>query len=590
VTSTSKNTDKSVTSTARSSWVAGIPQISNPPLVSLVLINWNYAAYVGQAIESIKNQDYSNVEVLIVDNGSTDSSRSVIGDCVGGSPRIQIIALEENLGQLGAFFHVFKLIRGEFVTIVDADDFLCPNFVSSHLQVHLALPRSVAFTSSNVVEITADARTLTGGYAAFGTTRQPTSRGLRPIGGALRLSTISELDYLQLDRSTSTYSGGGGWMWGPGTSNMYRRSVMTLAYQEPKDRAYFRAADSYLNHLCHAFGGSALIDRHLSAYRVHDANYFAERESVHNLRKGRAEGHARLNQEHRELVHFLFQRAEHFEGLLSKNRFWEIAGQLAGGLRERNGKFTTHPASLQLFIDNYEKLHLVFGEAYLLSKLRQLLVRDDVRTVIRKAHGGSIPLRLRLDLWRRRGGPVRARLAHAIKKSFGLVDKKTVGMGDAPPRRSRTTAPPEVKNEQKAASQARVGFGPAALMSDDPPIFMTGIAFEEHLGIAPEFGKIHGPLPAGFLIYPCWTIEDRYRSAAIIAAAKAHNEKYPAHELVFLCNTAAERDVLATAGLTAHFLNKNFTVSETTFRPLTGIEVEYDAIYLQCTFRPQETS
>ena len=49
-------------------------------------------------------------------------------------------------------------------------------------------------------------------------------------------------------------------MWGPGTSNMYRRSVMALAHQEPKDRAYFRAADSYFNRLCHAFGGCALID------------------------------------------------------------------------------------------------------------------------------------------------------------------------------------------------------------------------------------------------------------------------------------------------------------------------------------------
>ena len=86
-------------------------------------------------------------------------------------------------------------------------------------------------------------------------------------------------------------------MWGPGTSNMYRRSVMALAHQEPKDRAYFRAADSYFNRLCHAFGGCALIDRHLSAYRVHDKNYFAERESVRNLKKGGLEHEARLDQE-----------------------------------------------------------------------------------------------------------------------------------------------------------------------------------------------------------------------------------------------------------------------------------------------------
>ena len=568
----SRSNKESTPPATRDGWVAGISHISNPPLVSLVLINWNYAAYVGHAISSIKSQDYTNLEVLIVDNGSTDSSRSVIADSVGDSRQIRVLHLDENLGQLGAFLHVFNLIRGEFVSIVDADDIICPHYVSSHLQVHLALPSSLAFTSSNVVEITADGRTLTGGYAAFGTTRQPVSRGLRPIGSALRLSTISDDDYLQLDRSTSTYSGGASWMWGPGTANMYRRSVLALAHQEPKDRVYFRAADSYFNYLCHAFGGSALIDRHLSAYRVHDKNYFAERESVHNLRKGRLECQARHGQERRELIHFLFERAEHFEPLLSKKRYWEIVCQFAGGLRKRSGKFRSNPASLQLFIDNYESLRLAFGETYLLSKLRQLLSGDDLWTVIRRVHGGSVPFRLRLDLWKRRGGPVRARTAHAVKRVAELVKASSTGKS--------AISPPKVKNEPTAASQqATVGFGPAASVSVDPPIFMTGIAFEEHLGIAPEFGRIHGSLPAGFLIYPCWTIEDRDRSTAIIAAAKAHNEKYPAHELVFLCNTAAERDVLATAGLVAHFLNKNFAVSETTFRPLNGIEVEFDAIY-----------
>ena len=181
--------------------------------------------------------------------------------------------------------------------------------------------------------------------------------------------------------------------------------------------------------------------------------------------------------------------------------------------------------------------------------------------------------------------PVRARSARAVKRVAELVRassllKRAISASKASFSRKRVISPAKVKNEPTEASQqATVGFGPVASVSVDPPIFLTGIAFKEHLGIAPEFGKTHGSLPAGFLIYPCWSIEDRSRSAAIIAAAKAHNETYPAHELVFLCNTAAERDVLATAGLVGHFLNKNFTVSETTFRPLNGIEVEFDAIY-----------
>jgi glycosyltransferase involved in cell wall biosynthesis len=99
------------------------------------------------------------------------------------------------------------------------------------------------------------------------------------------------------------------------------------------------------------------------------------------------------------------------------------------------------------------------------------------------------------------------------------------------------------------------------------------------IGIAPAFGRMYGHRPAGFLIYPCWTIEDRNRSNQVIEAAIAHRAAHPEHELVFLCNTGAERDLLAAAGLEAHLLNHNVFVSESVFRPLPDVRVAFDAIY-----------
>ena len=122
-------------------------------------------------------------------------------------------------------------------------------------------------------------------------------------------------------------------------------------------------------------------------------------------------------------------------------------------------------------------------------------------------------------------------------------------------------------------------FGPVALLSRDPPIFLTGMAFQSMLGIAPAFGRSYGPRPAAFLIYPCWTIEDPHRSAEVIEAAITHQAEHPAHELVFLCNTAAEQELLARGGLNAHLLNKNFTVADAIFRPLDDTQVEFDAVY-----------
>ena len=208
----------------------------------------------------------------------------------------------------------------------------------------------MALTSSNVVEMTAEARALSGAHTSFCYRRSPPiTRGLRPAKSALRLSTISDVDYLQLASSTTTHISWGGWIWGPGTSNMYRRSILALVHQRPKDRTYFRAADSYLNPLCHVFGGSALIDRHLSAYRVHGGNYFAARKSLLKLRNGRPEFSHRAQDDSRELIRFLFQRASSFQEIVPGRRFWHVVDQLSESLRHK-GKFLSDPRSLELFI------------------------------------------------------------------------------------------------------------------------------------------------------------------------------------------------------------------------------------------------
>ncbi len=172
--------------------------------------------------------------------------------------------------------------------------------------------------------------------------------------------------------------------------------------------------------------------------------------------------------------------------------------------------------------------------------------------------------------WPRGRNSLRKRLSWIINRALEKV-------GLRPRKRTKRRS----KGKKGRSPHPRVEYGPCRLLSEGPPIFLTGIAFEEYAGIAPAFGRANGSLAAAFLIYPCWTIEDRYRSAAVIAAAHAHKEKYPAHELAFLCNTEAERHLLSSAGLRAHCLNKNFTVSETTFRPLPDVEVEveFDAIY-----------
>ena len=88
------------------------------PLVTVLITNYNYGRFLREAIDSALNQTYRNVEVVVVDDGSTDESREII-DGYGG--RI-VSVLKENGGQGSAFNAGIAASRGEIICLLDADD------------------------------------------------------------------------------------------------------------------------------------------------------------------------------------------------------------------------------------------------------------------------------------------------------------------------------------------------------------------------------------------------------------------------------------------------------------------------------------
>ena len=87
--------------------------------VSVIIPNYNYARYIDQAIESVLNQTYKNIELIVVDNGSTDDSLHVLGKY---SDLIKLIN-QENLGQSGSRNSGLRAVTGSFIAFLDADDF-----------------------------------------------------------------------------------------------------------------------------------------------------------------------------------------------------------------------------------------------------------------------------------------------------------------------------------------------------------------------------------------------------------------------------------------------------------------------------------
>ena len=91
----------------------------NTPLVSIIIGNYNYDKFVGQAIESALNQTYKNVEVIVVDDGSQDKSREIIAKYEN-----QIIPIyKENGGQPSNYNAGFAASKGEIICFLDSDDF-----------------------------------------------------------------------------------------------------------------------------------------------------------------------------------------------------------------------------------------------------------------------------------------------------------------------------------------------------------------------------------------------------------------------------------------------------------------------------------
>jgi hypothetical protein len=99
------------------------------PLVSVVINNYNYARYLRQALDSALQQTYRNLDVVVVDDGSTDDSRAILSEY---KHRIRLIE-KTNGGQASAFNAGINAALGQYILLLDSDDFLFPNAIEECL-------------------------------------------------------------------------------------------------------------------------------------------------------------------------------------------------------------------------------------------------------------------------------------------------------------------------------------------------------------------------------------------------------------------------------------------------------------------------
>jgi glycosyltransferase involved in cell wall biosynthesis len=98
--------------------------MTHVPLLSFIVLSYNYEKYIGQTIRSILEQTVQDFEIVIVDDASSDRSREVIN--AFDDSRIRLLVNEKNLGGAGSYNRAVEAARGEWLVNLDADDWIVP--------------------------------------------------------------------------------------------------------------------------------------------------------------------------------------------------------------------------------------------------------------------------------------------------------------------------------------------------------------------------------------------------------------------------------------------------------------------------------
>ena len=207
--------------------------------ISIVVINYNYASYLRQAVDSALAQTHPDTEVVVVDDGSTDGSRDIIASY--GS-RIRPV-LRENGGLTVACNTGWRNARGDAVLFLDADDVLLPE---------MAAKVSAAFEASDAVKVQFALLKVDG--------------ALRPTGGCFPTYGFSKRPPRQDIAQWGYY------LTPPQSGNVYRKSFLDEILPAIETGPYPLPMDGYATGLAGLTGRVATLDETLGLYRIHGSN------------------------------------------------------------------------------------------------------------------------------------------------------------------------------------------------------------------------------------------------------------------------------------------------------------------------------
>lgn len=104
-------------------------------IISVIIPIYNREKYISKCLDSVLNQTYTNLEVICVDDKSTDSSLQICREFASKDNRIKVIALEQNGGVSNARNTGIKNATGKWISFVDSDDYIEKEMLSDMIEV-----------------------------------------------------------------------------------------------------------------------------------------------------------------------------------------------------------------------------------------------------------------------------------------------------------------------------------------------------------------------------------------------------------------------------------------------------------------------
>lgn len=129
------------------------------PLVSVLTPVYNARRYIGEVLAAVQAQTYERIEHIVVDDGSTDSSASVIEQCLKAGNRSVTFVRQPNAGEAAAVNRAFAMSSGEYVVVVNADDPPYPELIAEAVKVLQDSP-DIVVAYPDWTMIDSDGRTL----------------------------------------------------------------------------------------------------------------------------------------------------------------------------------------------------------------------------------------------------------------------------------------------------------------------------------------------------------------------------------------------------------------------------------------------